>query len=57
MITVNYQLFIQCMFALWVAGGVVNIAVGAIETDTKKQATLILSGIIMLLIVFACMVV
>lgn len=57
MITVNYQLFIQCMFALWVAGGVVDIAVGAIETDTKKQATLILSGIIMLLIVFACMVV
>lgn len=57
MITVNYSLFIQCLFALWVAGGVVNILVGAFESDQKKQAVQIISGILMLGVVIACMVV
>lgn len=57
MITVNYSLFIQCLFALWVAGGVLNILVGAFESDQKKQAVQIISGILMLGVVIACMVV
>ncbi|MFA5306029.1 MAG: hypothetical protein WC365_01130 [Candidatus Babeliales bacterium] len=56
MITVNYNLFLQLIFYIWVFSGVANVIVGAFEHDTKKQATEIFAGLIMLAIALACMV-
>ena len=53
---VNYDLFIQIVFAIWTLGGIAYICVGAITEDMKQKIAFILAGLFFLAVCIACMV-
>jgi hypothetical protein len=56
MLSINFTLFVQFIFALWIIGGVLNIASAVFESDAKKQLTALIGGMLMLGVVVICMV-